>query len=98
MESNTDAKALILCDALTYAERYEPSAVIDVATLPALCDRARPCRIGPFRQRRPAAQEILEAADAVRSGLADAAVGRLPGSAESNFADFANIAGDRPAA
>ena len=31
---NTDAEGrLILCDALTYAERYEPAAVVDVATL-----------------------------------------------------------------
>src|SRR5437762_10218576 len=31
---NTDAEGrLILCDTLTYAERYEPSAVVDIATL-----------------------------------------------------------------
>src|SRR5438874_4249019 len=31
---NTDAEGrLILCDALTYAERYEPAAVVDIATL-----------------------------------------------------------------
>jgi len=31
---NTDAEGrLILCDALTYAERYEPTAVVDIATL-----------------------------------------------------------------
>jgi leucyl aminopeptidase len=31
---NTDAEGrLILCDALTYAERYEPEAVVDIATL-----------------------------------------------------------------
>src|SRR5207237_9929591 len=31
---NTDAEGrLILCDALTYAERYEPAAVGDIATL-----------------------------------------------------------------
>ncbi len=35
---NTDAEGrLILCDALTYAERYEPSAVIDIATLTGAC-------------------------------------------------------------
>ena len=35
---NTDAEGrLILCDALTYAERYEPETVIDIATLTGAC-------------------------------------------------------------
>ena len=35
---NTDAEGrLILCDALTYAERYQPEAVIDIATLTGAC-------------------------------------------------------------
>lgn len=35
---NTDAEGrLILCDALTYAERYKPQAVIDMATLTGAC-------------------------------------------------------------
>lgn len=35
---NTDAEGrLILCDALTYAERYEPAAVVDIATLTGAC-------------------------------------------------------------
>ena len=35
---NTDAEGrLVLCDALTYAERFEPRAVIDVATLTGAC-------------------------------------------------------------
>src|SRR5688500_7330734 len=35
---NTDAEGrLILCDALTYVERYEPAAVIDIATLTGAC-------------------------------------------------------------
>ncbi len=35
---NTDAEGrLILCDALTYAERYKPRAVIDIATLTGAC-------------------------------------------------------------
>lgn len=35
---NTDAEGrLILCDALTYAERFDPSYVIDVATLTGAC-------------------------------------------------------------
>lgn len=35
---NTDAEGrLILCDALTYSERFEPAAVIDIATLTGAC-------------------------------------------------------------
>ena len=35
---NTDAEGrLILCDALTYVERFEPAAVIDIATLTGAC-------------------------------------------------------------
>ncbi len=35
---NTDAEGrLILCDALTYAEKYEPDVVIDIATLTGAC-------------------------------------------------------------
>ena len=35
---NTDAEGrLVLCDALTYVERFKPSAVIDIATLTGAC-------------------------------------------------------------
>ncbi len=35
---NTDAEGrLVLCDALTYAERFKPAAVVDVATLTGAC-------------------------------------------------------------
>lgn len=35
---NTDAEGrLVLCDALTYAERFKPAAVIDIATLTGAC-------------------------------------------------------------
>src|SRR3546814_15384599 len=35
---NTDAEGrLVLCDALTYAERFKPSAVVDIATLNGAC-------------------------------------------------------------
>ena len=35
---NTDAEGrLILCDALTYTERFEPAAVVDIATLTGAC-------------------------------------------------------------
>ena len=35
---NTDAEGrLVLCDTLTYAERFKPQAVIDIATLTGAC-------------------------------------------------------------
>ena len=40
---NTDAEGrLILCDALTYAERFKPAVVVDVATLTGACDLGAP--------------------------------------------------------
>ncbi len=52
---NTDAEGrLILCDALTYAERFKPAVVVDVATLDRrLRDRARPPSLRPVHRRRP---------------------------------------------
>ena len=46
---NTDAEGrLILCDALTYAERYKPDAIVDIATLTGACVVAlgHPAKIG----------------------------------------------------
>jgi leucyl aminopeptidase len=96
---NTDAEGrLILCDALTYAERYDPAAVIDIATLTGACVIALGHVVsGLFANNDALAREVLAAGE--RSG--DAAW-HLPLHEEyqeqlhSNFADFANIGG-RPA-
>jgi leucyl aminopeptidase len=96
---NTDAEGrLILCDALTYAERYQPSAVIDIATLTGACVIALGhVASGLFSNDDALAQEVLAAADAAfdrawRMPLWDDYQEQL----KSNFADFANIGG-RPA-
>jgi leucyl aminopeptidase len=96
---NTDAEGrLILCEALTYAERYEPSAVIDLATLTGACVIALGhVASGLFANDDDLAQEVLAAADdaydrAWRLPLWDDYQDQL----KSNFADFANIGG-RPA-
>ena len=96
---NTDAEGrLILCDALTYAERYQPSAVIDIATLTGACVIALGhIASGLFANDDALANELLEAADAAhdrawRMPLWDDYQEQL----KSNFADFANIGG-RPA-
>ena len=96
---NTDAEGrLILCDALTYAERYEPSAVIDIATLTGACVIALGHVVsGLFANDENLARDVLAAGDAAqdrawRLPLHDEYQDQL----KSNFADFANIGG-RPA-
>lgn len=91
---NTDAEGrLILADALTYARRFEPSHVIDVATLTGACVVALgKVYTGLFTNDEELAARLL---DAGRRSL-DVAW-RLPADDEygegmkSNFADFANL-------
>jgi leucyl aminopeptidase len=96
---NTDAEGrLILCDTLTYAERYEPEAVIDIATLTGACVVALGHVVsGLFANDDSLAREVLAAGDeahdrAWHMPLLDDYQEQL----RSNFADFANIGG-RPA-
>ncbi len=96
---NTDAEGrLILCDALTYAEKYEPEAVIDVATLTGACVVALGhVASGLFSNDEQLASELLEAGKDSRDRA-----WQLPlwedyqEQLKSNFADMANIGG-RPA-
>ncbi|WP_298293889.1 leucyl aminopeptidase [Thiomonas sp.] len=96
---NTDAEGrLILCDALTYAARYKPQSVVDIATLTGACVIA----LGKVNSGLFTADDTLANAllDAGRAALDPC--WRLPLEAEyaealkSNFADVANIGG-RPA-
>ena len=93
---NTDAEGrLILCDALTYAERFEPSAVVDIATLTGACVIAlghHPS--GLFSNNDQLAKELLDAGEqshdrAWRMPLWEEYQSQL----DSNFADIANIGG-----
>ncbi|HAF01344.1 MAG TPA: leucyl aminopeptidase, partial [Methylophilaceae bacterium] len=93
---NTDAEGrLILCDALTYAERFEPSAVVDIATLTGACVIAlghHPS--GLFSNHEGLAKELLDAGEkshdrAWRMPLWEDYQNQL----DSNFADMANIGG-----
>ena len=93
---NTDAEGrLILCDALTYSERFTPAAVVDVATLTGACVVALGHHAsGLFTADETLADELLAAGAATgdRSW-------RLPlwedyqDQLDSNFADMANIGG-----
>ena len=96
---NTDAEGrLILCDALTYAERFEPEAVVDVATLTGACVIALGhVASGLYSNKDALARELLAAGDeaydrAWHMPLWDDYQEQL----KSNFADMANIGG-RPA-
>ncbi len=96
---NTDAEGrLILCDALTYVERYQPAAVIDIATLTGACVIALGhVATGLFANDDALARELLNAGEtaydrAWHLPLWDDYQEQL----KSNFADFANIGG-RPA-
>ena len=93
---NTDAEGrLILCDALTYAERFKPHTVIDIATLTGACVVALGAiRSGMFATEDQLAQELLKAGDEAmdlcwRMPLDDAYADTL----KSNFADVANVGG-----
>ncbi len=93
---NTDAEGrLILCDALTYARRYKPDVIIDVATLTGACVVA----LGKHRTAVMSRSDEL-AGEILAAGIAaDDRGWQLPIADEyeqqlkSNFADFANVGG-----
>ncbi|MGJ0629943.1 leucyl aminopeptidase [Xenorhabdus bovienii] len=93
---NTDAEGrLVLCDVLTYVERFDPELVIDVATLTGACVVALGSHYtGLMSNHNPLAHELLNASE-----LAGDRAWRLPMADEyfeqldSNFADMANIGG-----
>ena len=93
---NTDAEGrLVLCDALTYAERFKPRAVVDIATLTGACVIA----LGGVRSG------LFSNNDALAQALQDAGASsmdpcwRLPLDDEyaeglkTHFADVANVGG-----
>jgi leucyl aminopeptidase len=93
---NTDAEGrLILCDALHYARRFNPGAVVDIATLTGACVVALGHHhSGAMGNDPDLVNELVEAG--VR---ADDRAWQLPLTEEyaeqlkSNFADFANVGG-----
>ena len=93
---NTDAEGrLILCDAITYARRFKPDAVIDIATLTGACVVALGNQLSGLFSNNEELSEALE-----QAGLrAEDRAWPMPVGEEyaeglkSNFADFANVAG-----
>ena len=93
---NTDAEGrLILCDALTYAERFKPLAVVDIATLTGACVVALGAvRSGLFASSDDLSAQLMKAGEASldlcwRMPLDDDYADGL----KTNFADVANVAG-----
>jgi leucyl aminopeptidase len=90
---NTDAEGrLILCDAMTYAMRFKPRCVIDVATLTGACVIAlgHPYT-GLFSNDDALAAALLESGQRALDPAWRLPVGEEYGeSLKSNFADFAN--------
>jgi leucyl aminopeptidase len=96
---NTDAEGrLVLCDALTYAERFKPACVIDIATLTGACVIALGAQTsGLFANDDGLANELLECGTSTgdrawRMPLWEEYQEQL----KSNFADMSNLGG-RPA-
>ncbi len=93
---NTDAEGrLVLCDVLTYVDRFEPECVIDVATLTGACVIALGHHTtGLLANHNPLAHELLNAAE-----LSGDKTWRLPlwdeyqEQLESPFADMTNVGG-----
>jgi leucyl aminopeptidase len=91
---NTDAEGrLILCDALTYAERLKPAAVVDIATLTGACVIALGhLRSGLFCPDDALAGELLRAGDEAHDPCWRMPVDEDYGEAlKSTFADMANV-------
>jgi leucyl aminopeptidase len=93
---NTDAEGrLILCDALTYAERFDPDCVIDIATLTGACVIALGhVATGLFSNNDGLAREIIDAGqDAYDRAWQMPVWDDYQEQLKSNFADMANIGG-----
>jgi leucyl aminopeptidase len=93
---NTDAEGrLVLCDALTYAERFKPRVVVDIATLTGACVIALGgVRSGFFSANESLSADLLKAGESSQDmcwpmPLDDEYADGL----KSNFADIANVAG-----
>ena len=93
---NTDAEGrLILCDALTYSERFKPEIVIDVATLTGACVIALGHHVSAvFTNYDPLADELKIAGEKALDQVWQMPMwDEYQPQLNSNFADMANIGG-----
>jgi leucyl aminopeptidase len=93
---NTDAEGrLILCDALTYAEKYKPEVVIDIATLTGACVIALGHHVSAvYSNNQPLADELRIAGEVALDQIWQMPLwDEYQSQLNSNFADMANIGG-----
>jgi leucyl aminopeptidase len=97
---NTDAEGrLILCDALTYVERFKPACVVDIATLTGACITALGHHNTGLFTRHDEAHDALADELLAAGKYANDTAWRMPieeaynEQLKSNFADMANIGG-----
>jgi len=93
---NTDAEGrLVLCDAMTYCERFEPAAVIDIATLTGACVIALGKHPhGLFSNNQELADALLAAGETASDRAWQMPVWEdYQDALKSNFADMANVGG-----
>jgi len=93
---NTDAEGrLILCDTLTYIERYKPSAVIDIATLTGACVVALGRHAsGLLGNHPPLINDLLNAGRYAHDRAWELPLwDEYQDQLKSNFADMANVGG-----
>ncbi|MFT5506764.1 MAG: leucyl aminopeptidase, partial [Gammaproteobacteria bacterium] len=93
---NTDAEGrLILCDALTYAEKFKPSCVIDIATLTGACIVALgKVPSGVLGNHQPLIDELIASGQKIEDKIWQLPLwDEYQDQIKSNFADMANIGG-----
>ena len=93
---NTDAEGrLVLCDALTYAERFKPASVVDVATLTGACIIALGHHTtAVLSNDDDFAQDLVSASQQSFDAAWQLPIGdEYQEQLKSNFADLANIGG-----
>ncbi len=93
---NTDAEGrLILCDALTYAERFDPHTVIDIATLTGACIIALGHQTSAVMSNHsPLVDDLKTAGKSSCDPCWELPIGdEYQSQLNSNFADMANIGG-----
>jgi leucyl aminopeptidase len=93
---NTDAEGrLILCDALTYAEKFKPRCVIDIATLTGACIVALgkiPSAV--LGNHRALIDDLIESGNQIEDRLWELPLwDEYQEQLKSNFADIPNIGG-----
>ncbi len=93
---NTDAEGrLILCDALTYAEKFKPKSVIDIATLTGACIVALgkiPSAV--LGNHDPLINDLIKSGQQIEDKLWQLPLwDEYQEQLDSNFADIANIGG-----